>query len=99
MCFPTLYHRCPVGTYPSLIMDPWYFMDISIEENDDGLGLEEFATSYPDGSWIIVSDEYKIIYNNKEYTRVEYDNGTKIITLNRDQDTDTRLKLLLSPIA
>tara|TARA_R110002074_G_scaffold7723_2_gene32606 strand:- start:855 stop:1097 length:243 start_codon:yes stop_codon:yes gene_type:complete len=80
-------------------MDPWYFMDISIEENDDGLGLEEFATSYPDGSWIIVSDEYKIIYNNKEYTRVEYDNGTKIITLNRDQDTDTRLKLLLSPIA
>jgi|TARA_R110002096_G_scaffold15752_1_gene54312 hypothetical protein len=79
-------------------MDPWYFMDISIEENDDGLGLEEFGTSYPDGSWNIVSDEYKIIYNNKEYTRIEYDNGTKIITFGGGQDTDMRLKLLLNTV-
>ena len=65
-------------------MDPWYFMDISIEDNADDLGLEEFGSSYPNGNWNIVSDEYKIIYNNKKYTRVDYDNDTKTIRFYAD---------------
>jgi hypothetical protein len=65
-------------------MNPWYFMNISIEDNADGLGLEKFGSSYPNGNWSLVSDEGMIIYNNKKYTRVDYDNKTKTIRFYAD---------------
>ena len=70
-------------------------MDISIEDNADDLGLEEFGNSYPNGNWSIVSDEYKIIYNNKKYTRVDYDNDTKAIRFYDGGDLDIVVTLQL----
>ena len=58
-------------------MDPWYFMNISIEDNAVG-------SSYPNGNWSLVSEEGMIIYNNRKYTRVDYDNKTKAIRFYAD---------------
>jgi len=39
-------------------MDPYYFLDIELEENEDDIS--------PDGNWIINPDnDYKILYKDK----------------------------------
>lgn len=61
-------------------MDPWYFLDLSLEPNEDDLDINEFTEYSPGGDWIIQCDDYKIIYDNNKYDLVQYNNNTKIIT-------------------
>jgi hypothetical protein len=61
-------------------MDPTYFLDISLEDNEDDLDINEFTDYSPGGDWIIQCDDYNIIYDNNKYDLVRYNNNTKIIT-------------------
>ena len=43
-------------------MDPWYFLDISLEENDENIYIDEYGDHDWGGDWIIRADKYKIIF-------------------------------------
>jgi|TARA_B110000971_G_scaffold201279_1_gene220009 hypothetical protein len=65
-------------------MDPWYYLDLetNIKDNDDDtLELNEICSMYPDGSWILDSEEYDgyIIFREKEYKSIEFNNNTKML--------------------
>ena len=66
-------------------MDPWYFLDLEsniIDENDEEIELNEISVIYPDGSWILeIEDEYEgyIKFKDIRYSKIEYNNDTKII--------------------
>jgi hypothetical protein len=76
-------------------MDPWYFLDISLEDNEDDLDINEFADYSPGGDWIIQCDDYKIIYENNIYDVVKYNNTTKQITFWRDGEELFNLQIIV----
>tara|TARA_R110000803_G_scaffold133433_1_gene200602 strand:+ start:1524 stop:1730 length:207 start_codon:yes stop_codon:yes gene_type:complete len=47
-------------------MDPFYFLDISVDDEDD-------VTVYPDGSWELTT----VTFNSKKYKRAKFDNNNK----------------------
>ena len=67
-------------------MDPWYFLDISLQ-NEDELDLHEYSEHSYDGSWIIESKENKLVYDNNVYDIIQYNNETKLISFwNNNQE-------------
>ena len=74
-------------------MDPWYFLPITLEENDEDLQIHEFGEYSWGGDWIIQCDDYKIIYDNNKYDLVKYNNTTKQITF-YNSETDPGKELL-----
>jgi len=65
-------------------MDPYYFLDLTFENFDEGedLELHDYTNISPDGCWDITMDDTagRVIYKGKEYTEIRFDNYTKIIT-------------------
>jgi len=76
-------------------MDPYYFMDIEIEENEEDLELHEFTNYGPDGCWNICCEDYKIIYDNNSYTEITFDNSSKLISFYEDDKLLLQYKLVL----
>lgn len=74
-------------------MDPWYFLNISIEDNDENIYIDDYADYSWGGDWIIKSDKYKIIYENNKYDVVKYDNTTKQITFWKNDEALLNLKI------
>ena len=66
-------------------MDPWYFLDLEsniINENDEEIELNDISVIYPDGSWILEIEDNHIGYikfKDFRYSKIEYNNDTKII--------------------
>ena len=61
-------------------MDPYYFMEnLKIDNNDIDIHLHEMCDSGPFGDWVIYHDGVHIIYENKKYSKITYDNDTKKI--------------------
>ena len=60
-------------------MDPWYFLDLGI--TNDNIELNDLSSIFPDGSWSLDISEYeeKIIFKDKEYNIIQFDNNTKIL--------------------
>ena len=80
-------------------MDPFYFLDIELEETKDNYDLSEYTSYIPDGSWFIYPEGYKIIYKTKEYTAVGFDNNTKFISFYDDNEKIIlKYKLVLQEI-
>lgn len=80
-------------------MDPHYFIDnFELEQNEEDLDLQEFTNYLPDGSWEIYPDDYKIVYNKKLYTKVTFDNRTKIISFYESDKINLQYKLILKKI-
>ena len=66
-------------------MDPWYYLDLETnvkDDYDDELHLSEICSMGFDGSWILNTDGYDghIIFREKEYKSIEFNNNTKILT-------------------
>ena len=76
-------------------MDPWYFLPITLEENDEDLEIHEFGDYSWGGDWIIQSDKYKIIYENNKYDVVKYNNTTKQITFWKDDEAVLNLHIIV----
>ena len=76
-------------------MDPWYFLDISLEENDENIYIDEYGDHDWGGDWIIRADKYKIIYENNKYDVVKYNNTTKQITFWRDDEELFKLQIIV----
>ena len=76
-------------------MDPWYFLDISLEVNEENLHISEFGDYSWGGDWIIKCDDYKIIYENNKYDVVEYNNTTKQITFWKDGEELINLQIIV----
>ena len=85
--------------------DPWYFLELYIryneqdedddyEENDISELCEE-GYQVPDGSWVIGSSDYKIIYKSKEYDRISFNNHTKELLFSVDDNIVKTLKMTL----
>tara|TARA_B100001142_G_scaffold268737_1_gene274024 strand:- start:119 stop:490 length:372 start_codon:yes stop_codon:yes gene_type:complete len=76
-------------------MDPWYFLNISLEENNEDIYIHECTDYSWGGDWIIQSDKYKIIYENNKYDVVKYNNTTKQITFWKDDEALLNLQLIV----
>ena len=64
--------------------DPWYFLELYIKYNDqddykenDISLLSEEGYQLPDGSWVIGSNDYKIMYDGAEYDIISFNNQKK----------------------
>jgi hypothetical protein len=60
-------------------MDPFYFLDISIVDNEEEIELQDIYDMSPDGSWTLGQGDPLLIYNNEKYNFIEFDNETKIL--------------------
>jgi len=61
-------------------MDPFYFIDdLSIVENEEGLELQDIYDMSPDGSWRLGQEEPLLLYEDKLYQFIDFDNETKIL--------------------
>ena len=75
-------------------MDPFYFLDLSISDNDDNLQLHDIYECDFDGSWTLGQDDQSlIIYKNNNYNYINYDNNTKQFKLIRDNKVIETLTL------
>ena len=70
-------------------MEPYYFMDIELEENQDSIQLHDLLTCYPNGDWSLSSDKYNVIYEKQKYKNIFFNNKSKIMSL-----TDINNKLI-----
>ena len=60
-------------------MDPFYFLDLSIVENEEGLELQDIYDMSPDGSWRLGQEEPLLLYEGERYQFIDFDNETKIL--------------------
>lgn len=75
-------------------MDPFYFLDLSISDNDENLQLHDIYECDPNGSWTVGQDDQSlIIYKNNNYNYINYDNNTKQFKLIRDNKVIDTLTL------
>jgi len=48
----------------------------------------ESLSVYPNGNWSVCLDENEIVYQDKEYMKLEFDNETKILScFQKDNET------------
>ena len=59
-------------------MDPWYFLDIKFVDDPC-----DFVSEYPNGNWVV---ECPLIFNNKKYTKIVFDNENKKLSCFIDSD-------------
>ena len=81
--------------------DPWYFLDLYTKYNDDEdykkndiSELSNEGYQLPDGSWVIGSNNYKIIYDCGEYDIISFNNQTKEIQFIVDKNVVKNLKMV-----
>ena len=55
-------------------MDPWYFLDIELVENDDYESLEDCWTCDCEGGWEVDVGGNWLKYNNFMYSKMVFDN-------------------------
>ena len=79
-------------------MDPWYFLDIYLEDNNESLSLNEFTDCSPGGDWIIQCEDYKIIYDNNKYDLVVFNNKTMEIRFYNENIELLRLQLSINKL-
>jgi len=60
-------------------MDPFYFLDLTIVENEEGLELQDIYDMSPDGSWRLGQEEPLLLYKDELYQFIDFDNETKIL--------------------
>lgn len=60
-------------------MDPFYFLDLSIAENEEGLELQDIYDMSPDGSWRLGQETPLLLYEGERYQFIDFDNETKIL--------------------
>jgi hypothetical protein len=60
-------------------MDPFYFLDLSIVENEEDLELQDIYDMSPDGSWRLGQEEPLLLYEDELYQFIDFDNETKIL--------------------
>tara|TARA_B100001142_G_C14329053_1_gene653380 strand:- start:1865 stop:2101 length:237 start_codon:yes stop_codon:yes gene_type:complete len=75
-------------------MDPYYFLD-TLESSDEDVDLSEFCECYPNGDWELSSEDDTIIYKNKSYQSVNYDNTQKKIYFKNNNQVKLVLELLI----
>ena len=69
-------------------MDPFYFLELDYKLNDTHTEMLESLSFYPDGNWSVCLDENEIVYQDKEYMKLEFDNETKILScFQKDNET------------
>jgi hypothetical protein len=77
-------------------MDPFYFLDLSIVENEEGLELQDIYDMSPDGSWRLGQEEPLLLYKDERYQFIDFDNETKILQfINGDTIQSFQLTLKL----
>ena len=82
-------------------MDPYYFLNLSFQFNDGNdlsYLVNNLLVMYHEGSWKInLTDIGYIVYNQKEYVMIYYDNGNKILKCWLDEEIYDKyqIKLLL----
>ena len=82
-------------------MDPYYFMkNLKINNNNKDVELHDICNCYPFGSWDIISEDgVHIIYENKKYSKITYDNDTKKINfIDLNNNLVKTLKLVLEQV-
>jgi len=81
-------------------MDPCYFINnINIKDNEnDDISLHEILDIGFDGSWFLGDGQTTIIYDNKEYDTIEYNNLNKIISFYNSNELQLELKIILKNI-
>jgi hypothetical protein len=69
-------------------MDPFYFLELDYKLNDTHTEMLEYLSVYPNGNWSVCLDENEIVYQDKEYMKLEFDNETKILScFQKDNET------------
>ena len=69
-------------------MDPFYFLELDYKLNDTHTEMLESLSVYPNGNWSVCLDENEIVYQDKEYMKLEFDNETKILScFQKDNET------------
>jgi hypothetical protein len=80
-------------------MDPYYFLDLEqgdyFDENDDKWDIHDYCDVSPCGGWILSPVNFLIIYNDKNYKEIIFDNNTKIITFTSELDEKITKKVTL----
>ena len=78
-------------------MDPYYFLD-TLESTYEDVDLSELCACSPNGDWEIISDDDTIIYKNKSYESVNYDNNEKKIYFKNNNHVELVLELLIREV-
>ena len=79
-------------------MDPFYFLNLHLDSDDDTDGVYEYCHESCNGDWIIECEKGSVIYNNNKYKRIHYDNNIRIITFTDVNNMITKQKLTLETI-
>lgn len=62
-------------------MDPWYFLDVNIDEMDmDNL------TELPCGSWVLICENNSTFKKNKILKKIIYDNSKKLFEITTEDN-------------
>jgi len=75
-------------------MDPFYFLELDYKFNDTHSEMLECCEFYPSGNWSIHLDENEIIYQEKEYNKLEFDNETKILSCYQKDNENVDMYIL-----
>ena len=78
-------------------MDPYYFLD-TLESTYENVDLSEFCECSPNGDWEIIGDDDTILYKNKSYESVNYDNNEKKIYFKNNNEVKLVLELLIREV-
>ena len=78
-------------------MDPYYFLD-TLESTYEDVDLSEFCECSPNGDWEIIGDDDTILYKNKSYESVNYDNNEKKIYFKNNNQVELVLELLIREV-
>ena len=78
-------------------MDPYYFLD-TLESTYEDVDLSEFCECSPNGDWEIIGDDDTILYKNKSYESVNYDNNKKKIYFKNNNQVELVLELLIREV-
>tara|TARA_B110000114_G_C14950440_1_gene340112 strand:- start:259 stop:495 length:237 start_codon:yes stop_codon:yes gene_type:complete len=78
-------------------MDPYYFLD-TLESTYENVDLSEFCECSPNGDWEIIGDDDTILYKNKSYESVNYDNNEKKIYFKNNNHVELVLELLIREV-
>ena len=81
-------------------MDPYYFLDLKqgeyFDKNGEKWDINDYCDIYPCGGWVISPENFFIIYNDKNYKEIIFDNNTKIMTFTSELDEKIIKKVTLN---
>ncbi len=82
-------------------MDPFYYLDLKLEENhtEDLVGLWNYYDYSPYGDWQLECNSNIIKYKDRTYSKIEYDNSTKIINFYHNDEITLTTKLYILSIS